>query len=716
MTALTPSALLRQTALLGLDIPGLSEDAALADLADLARDAAGTPMALITVVDDQAAYSVAARGLAPRHDAVEDSLCAQVMHAAEPVVCEDLRRHPWYRDFPIVTGAERARAYAGVPIAVGNDTLVGALAVIDSKERHFSPAQLEALNKIARQINRLLDARAERLKGDAAAAPAQGLARFDLAQAIAGQSVWDWDLTEGKFADARTMATLLGYTPDEFKAQVDDWLDLLHPDDVERFTTALSQHLRGDSSSLAVEARQRHRDGQWIWLRIRGRVIERDARGMGTRMLGTMVDITDQRLMEDRIRDLNRELERQAQEAGDRARYRAQFLATMAHEIRTPLNGILGSAQLALMSAENEEQRVNLQLLMGASDYLTQLVNTVLDHSRLEARAVELERVPLCPADLLGEVMQRMRLQVAHKPVQLIAQAGHRLPNRILGDPLRLQQIIINLTSNAIKFTHQGHVTVSLDASEPKADRLILQVSDTGVGIEEHRQAALFSPFAQGGAAISRMHGGSGLGLAIVKQLVQLMGGSVDLQSEVNRGTTVTVNIPITPAADAQPASAGGTASMGTAPPDALSATVARLSTILQDRRVLVVDDNALNLRVVERVLRKAGLRVDVASSGQDGVQRAIESPYDVILMDLNMPDLDGLQATRRIRSALGDRTPKVLALSAAVSEAERLACNQAGMLAFLAKPIAPVEVLEALAGCMESAVPTGTQPGRRSD
>jgi len=342
---------------------------------------------------------------------------------------------------------------------------------------------------------------------------------------------------------------------------------------------------------------------------------------------------------------------------------RQRFLATMSHEVRTPMNGILGTAQL-LERTELQPQQQDLVRVIGESGQgLLHILDDILDTARLDADAVELESIPFDPAALARGVVDLLRPTV-HADVSLEVSCSD-LPDQLLGDPNRLRQVLLNLAGNAVKFTEQGQVRVGLSWA---GDHLQVEVRDTGIGISEHAQQDLFDPFVQAEQGTARRFGGTGLGLTISHRLVDLMGGRLQVSSTLGEGSRFHFRIPAAAHTRVEPVDAHPTE------PVPLSA------------RILLVDDNAVNRMVAERMLEGLGCDVTTLCDGAPVLDTVRTHDFDLVLMDCRMVDVDGLEATRRLRRS--GRTLPVIALTAGVTEAERTACLEAGMDDVLTKPV----------------------------
>jgi len=379
-------------------------------------------------------------------------------------------------------------------------------------------------------------------------------------------------------------------------------------------------------------------------------------------------------MVEERTHDL-RAAKRQAEVA---SQVKGQFLANMSHELRTPMNGVLGTAQLLVETPLIEEQQELIDILMESGEQMLTVVNDILDFSKLDNGHVLLECLPVNPGGILQSLRDTSRKQWLDKGLDLIVMVEESLPP-IFGDPVRLRQVLGNLLSNAIKFTHAGRIEVSVRAAD---GRIHYAVADTGIGIPCENLDTIFEEFCQADSSATRKYGGTGLGLAITQRLIRLMHGVLHVESEVGVGSTFSFSLPVEGAIGRKDAAALVTAAVLAAP-----AVAPQPGTI----RVLLAEDNRINQMVSKRMLARAGCEVVVAADGQEAVDVFEGQPFDLILMDMQMPVLDGLAATREIRRREAEmqlRPVPIIAVTANASQADRERCLAVGMNDFLAKPV----------------------------
>jgi len=525
--------------------------------------------------------------------------------------------------------------------------------------------------------------------------------RLKLAIEGSNTGFWDWDLIEKKVMYSPLWKSMLGYADDEIKNLPEEWESRLHPDDLALSKERVEKHLRGETPVFDNLARMRHRDGHYIWIMARGRAL-RDAQGKVYRFVGTHFDMTQQKELEQRLREAE-DLQRTAREQAEAAsRAKSIFVASMSHEIRTPMNGVLGMLQLLQDTPLSESQTALVINAEKSAMALLDVIGDILDLSKVEAGKIDLKNQAFQPAALLEEVVTLMRVRSEAKDLQLKLRLPPEMPAWVIGDAGRLRQILINLIGNAVKFTDQGGVSVMVETKlvtgTPALVNLEIAVSDTGIGFSEDFIQHLFQPFSQHDGSNTRRHDGTGLGLSISRSLIELMGGRITAKSQPGIGSEfhIILCLPVTDA-----------------PHDDAAETSIAPTSLHFDGSALVVEDNPMGQTVAKLMLQKFGFRVDVASNGQEGAAMAAAGNYQLVLMDCQMPVMDGFQATGAIRDAesKAHQAPvTILALTANVQLSDVEKCLQSGMNDFLPKPLRK----EALAAKLAKwAVPLGSPEPR---
>ncbi len=387
---------------------------------------------------------------------------------------------------------------------------------------------------------------------------------------------------------------------------------------------------------------------------------------------GIATDITDRTRYENELK-----LARKTAEDAKRAQER--FLANISHELRSPINGVVGMSNLLDLTPLTDDQKEYTELIRSSSTILIALINDILDLSKMQAGMLHLEKIPFDFRILIDGVILSYKAKSEEKNIKVYSCIDSAVPTCLVGDPTRLSQIISNLLSNAVKFTNAGEIRISAEQKTSTEDLVWLEIKviDTGTGIPYEVKEKIFDSYVQSNTSISRQYGGTGLGLAIIKELAQLQSGEVRVESELGVGSTFSVTLPFGLSSEEVETEIEG-------PPEVL---------MLEGKNILVIDDNSINQRVAKESLESAGMNVEVADNGFVGLFLLKQHVFDAILLDINMPGMDGYETARKIRNELKLKIP-IIAVTANVLNEDRDLCYQVGMTGFISKPYSISELL----------------------
>ncbi|MBF0524318.1 MAG: PAS domain S-box protein [Deltaproteobacteria bacterium] len=613
---------------------------------------------------------------------------------------------------------------------------------------------------------------------------------------------WEWNIQTGETIFNDQWAAMLGYTLEELRpVSIETWRQLSYPDDLEESDVLLQKHLQGETEYFSFDSRLKHKDGYWVWVLDRGKVVDWNNNGKPLIMFGTSVDITQRKLAEEALRNsderyqalmrtsmdgfcaldiegrivevndaycamngyakedllsthfsemdmgspeqlqayiqnimtqgfdrferrhrcydgsvinvevsaifvpsqdmimgfvnditdrkrVEEELTLAKSEADAANKAKSIFLANMSHEIRTPLNGIIGMIELALGTELSFEQKEYLEMVKISADSLASLVNDLLDFSKIEAGRLDIDNINFNLRDSLGTIMKTLAVKAHEKGIGLAYQIKPDVPDRLLGDSARIGQVILNLIGNAIKFTDAGEVVIEVESFSQADDQVVLHFSvrDTGIGIPEDKIERIFDPFTQADGSITRKYGGTGLGLTICSKLVSMMGGRLWVESEVEKGSTFHFDIRLG-------ISKKGEMENTDQPPTAIDNYLVESRTKLN---ILLAEDNLINQRLAQTMLERRGHNVVIVNNGNEALVMLETRTFDLVLMDVQMPVMDGITATEKIRekeSLTGGHIP-IIAMTALAMKGDQERCLEAGMDGYLTKPINPDDVI----------------------
>ena len=502
--------------------------------------------------------------------------------------------------------------------------------------------------------------------------------RINIATESAGICSWELDLVARRYLRLENPIEALAYRGTPENLDVDYIQELVLPEDRRLFREAVAAALAEKTDRISLRYRARGADGATVHVQNFGRIIL-DEHGAPSRLLGVSWDVTEEVVASELLRQ-------QTEAAHAASRAKSHFLANVSHEIRTPMNGIIGMTGLLLDTHLDRTQRDYAETIRSSADSLLTVINDILDFSKIEAGKLELESIELDLRANIEDVGSAMAFQAASKGLELIVNVEPQISGRVLGDPQRLRQCLVNLVSNAIKFTKEGEIVIEVrDRTSDGIPSTYFEVRDTGMGIAEKTLDILFQPFVQADSSTTRHFGGTGLGLSIVRKLVELMGGEIGVSSEVGVGSRFFFTLPLQPAQAISPerrsrAEAGG--------------------------RILIVDDNVTNQRVLSAQLVHAGYSVTTVSSGiaaLDELQNAIASDhqFDMVITDFQMPDMDGAMLGERIIALRGLANTRLVMLTSLDRHGDTPRLAALGFAAYLTKPVRVRELIDAVARVM---------------
>ncbi len=627
------------------------------NLTKIASHIFDAPIALITLLDEKRQWFKSKVGLEANETPREVSFCQYAIMDKKALVVEDAASDKRFEDNPLVTNDPNIRFYAGYPITTQEGYGLGTLCVIDDKPRTATEQQLELLEGLAETAMSLIECRKTNHKLEI-------YKRF-FDESLNLLCIVD---TKGVCQQVNPFFTQKLGWPEEALLNR-PLMDFFHPDDQEEAYRQLEKLNQG-IPTVAFENRLRKKDGTYLWVQWN---CQPDTQA--GKLFAIAYDITP--------------LKQQNKALNEAIHYKDIFLSNMSHEIRTPMNAIIGFADLLERTPLNPTQAEYLDAISVAGNNLLAIINDILDLSKIEAGKIELESSPVALRKLLKDAVKLSQSKADEKGLRLKASIDMEAPEYVLSDATRLHQILVNLISNAVKFTETGQVTVRLDAERREAQcaNLCFQVIDTGIGIAPQDLERIFERFEQASQPREVLFGGTGLGLSIVKMLTELMGGHVEVDSEVGEGTAFRcyLDLPIAAAAAAEEVRRSQDQEQR-----------------LEGVRVLLAEDNALNQKLAAYALKHNGALVDFAENGAEAVKKARANPYDIILMDLQMPILNGYEATEKIRQELKNQTP-IIACTAHSLVGERSKCIEAGMNEYISKPYTEAVLAQAIADILNS-------------
>ena len=481
--------------------------------------------------------------------------------------------------------------------------------------------------------------------------------RLALTSTSANLGLWDHFLQEKELYVNHIFAKQLVFEFSDICESDDDWAkikggaqfyySLVHPDDLALKQQLSQAHMNNESEEYKAEYRVKCGDGSWKWILDVGKVTERDDNGFALRMMGIQMDISERKIMEVQLK--------QAKDtAEDATRTKSDFLANMSHEIRTPMNAIIGMSHLALQTELTRKQKDYVNKINMAANSLLGIINDILDFSKIEAGKMDMEAVPFSLNDTLTDLTQLIMLKIQEQGLELLIDCSSEVTDGLIGDSLRLRQILINLANNAVKFTHEGEIVIRIEQKALTNKQVTLQFSviDSGIGMTEAQMSKLFQSFSQADTSTTRKYGGTGLGLTISKTLTEMMGGKIWVESTVDVGSSFCF-----------------TANFGLSNED--TARVAQPKVDLRGLSILVVDDSASAREIMQHLAESLTFTVELVASGAEALECIVNAdklgkPFEIVFMDWKMPSMSGIETYELIQSNTQlSRIPKVVMVTA---------------------------------------------------
>ena len=599
-----------------------------------------------------------------------NTLFGYVLSKGEFVITNDPKNDPRRGGLP--PGHPPLNAYLGIPIHYRNQ-LIGSVGIANRKAG-YDQDLVESIQPLLETCSLMIETLNNQDKQklmQREIETSEKILKATVENSYDGY--WDWHIKDDYEYMSEKFWRMFGIDPKTKRHNPAEWQEMIFKDDLAKTLENFEEHVRSRGKiPFDQTVRYKHTDGSTVWVICRGQVIQWDKDGSPLRMVGTHTDISSLKEKETYIRQKNAELKAATEKANAASKAKSDFLANMSHEIRTPMNGVIGFTELLKESSLDEEQLNYVESIEKSGKSLIELINDILDYSKIESGRLELKSEASNIYTIVNDVIQIFSPNMEKKSVRFLLDMQEDVPQYLEIDGFRLKQILINLVGNSYKFTKSGDISIKTDY-DAKNSELKISVSDTGIGIDSSKLESIFSAFQQADLTTTKKYGGTGLGLSICRNLVHLMGGKIHCESTLGQGTTFFFTV-------------HGKKSKHKIEETRKSSIV--FSEKLRDIAILVVEDNHINQQLCKKFLNRLGAQPEIASSGKEALNKVKEKSFDLIFMDIRMPEMDGYTVTRAIRKMENVKQPIIYAFTANAFEEDRESAKEAGMEGFLSKPV----------------------------
>lgn len=664
-----------------MDTPYEEEFDSLAKLVSLICE---TPIAVISLIDDERQWFKAKVGIEGTEAPIEETFCRYTILQDEILEIQDAQLDERVKNYPQVQASSGIRFYAGAPLKAGNGDNIGTVCVVDSQPRKLTDKQRDALQLLTKQAMMLLETRKKNRElgveleqiveskiKEAERQLLQKNAEYNLLlKAIKKSSGVVEFSPEGKIVSVnKNFLDSVGYQKEELLEK--DHKVLFHQKDLEKLEEFWKTLRQG--KFISGRFRRKHKDGRDIWLQATYNPIV-DLENNIIRIINVTQDISAEIEAEKKLQ--------QAKEMAEALNLQKDmFIANVSHEIRTPIHAVLGFTELLLEKEEDSQKKTYLQSVKTAGDNLLYIINDILDLSKIEAGIIQIEKEHFILREVVENVFNVLHLKAHQKKLRFVHRIAAEVPGSFIGDKNRLAQILINLLGNALKFTLTGSVELEVDLRSRVGENAILEfkIKDTGIGIPREKLTTIFERFSQADENTSRKFGGTGLGLNISKHLIEKQNGSISVSSTEGTGSVFSFTLPLLVDHKIH------------AP---INENLEPVLSGAKTGRILLCEDNELNQRLIRAILSEKGLTVDLAENGTKGIELFKRNSYDLVLMDIQMPEKDGYQATKILREEIGTEIP-IIALTANFMLREKEKALRCGMNDYLSKPFTKEDLIQ---------------------